>query len=252
MEKVIAFGIIRLILIVIGSLSIINGILYTLVISRVNIGSNIQILISIGIILYAILLNKIPPGINITVGIICLLPILFIIFLFVYGNTGILTYNEDVVIVMGAGVIGERVSLQLASRLDTAIEYMKKNPKALVIVCGGLGDRATITEAEAMRRYLEDFGIAPERIIKENRSTNSFENLVFANSILKGYFSQGYRAVLVTSDYHIFRTSYVASNIGINANRLGAATPFISVPSSYLREMLAIANVIIFPPWRIE
>ena len=250
MEKLIAFGIIRVILITIGSLSILNGIIYTFVISRINVGSSVQIVISIGVIVYAVLLPKIPTSINITVGIFCLIPIIFIFFLMIYGNTGTLSYFEDVAIVMGAGVVGENITLQLAYRLDKAVEYLTMNPHAKVIVCGGLGDRATITEAEAMKRYLIKQGIDPERIIKENKSTNSYENLAFANSILKGHFPHGYHAVLITSDFHIFRSNYIASVLGINVSRLGAVTPLISVPASYMRELLSIANVLIFPPWR--
>ena len=243
-----SYKIIRIVMLSMGILSLLNGILYTLI-TRVNIGSSIQILISLGLIIYAVFLFKIPKKIHIVSGIVCLIPIIMIMFLMIYGNSGSLDYNEDVVIIMGAGVMGETVSRPLAHRLNTALHYLEKNPNALVIVCGGMGDRATITEAEAMKRFLVRRGIEPERIIKEDKSTNSFENLTFAKEILDTYFPDGFRAVLVTSDFHLFRTNYVASNIGITANRLGARIDFISVPTSYLRELLAIANVLIFPPF---
>lgn len=250
MEKIITFGIVRIILLIFAALLLLHGVAYSLMLSRMNIGTIIQLAISAGIILYAVFLPKIPTCVNVIMGIICALPIMFALFLAIYGNTGRLSYDEDVVIVMGAGVINESVSRPLAYRLNTAIDYLRINENALVVVCGGLGDRATITEAEAMKRFLVARGIAPERIIKEDRSTNSFENLSFAKEILNEYFPDGFRAVLVTNDFHIFRTSYVASNIGITANRAGAPTPFSAIPSSYLREFLSIANVIVFPPWR--
>jgi uncharacterized SAM-binding protein YcdF (DUF218 family) len=204
------------------------------------------------LIVYAIFLKKIPKLIHIIAGILCLIPISFIVFLAIYGNTGNLDYDEDVVIVMGAGVVGERVSLLLAQRLDRALEYLESNPNALVVVTGGLGVRATITEAEAMKRYLAARGIDPDRIIKEDMSTNSFENLTFAKEILEEYFPDGFRAVLVTNDFHIFRTSLLASRIGIDAVRAGARTETIAIPPSYLREVLAIVNVLVFPPWATE
>ena len=245
---IISFGIIRIILLSIGILSLLNGILYTFI-TRVNIGSTIQIVISVGIIVYAAFLPKIPTVVHIISGILCSIPIIIIILLMIYGNTGKPDYNEDVVIVMGAGIIGERITIPLAHRLNTALEYLERNPNAVAIVCGGLGDRATITEAEAMKRYLVARGIEPERILKEDKSTTSFENLKFAKEILDKHFPNGFRAVLVTSDFHIFRTNYVASRVGIEANRLGAPTQLLSVPTNYFRELLAIANVFLFPPW---
>jgi vancomycin permeability regulator SanA len=66
---------------------------------------------------------------------------------------------------------------------------------------------------------------------------------------LQDYFPDGFRAVLVTNDFHIFRTSYIASRIGIDATRAGAETQTVSIPSNYIREILAIANTLVFPPW---
>ena len=249
MQKIKEFGVIRIILITLGILALLNGVLYTMI-TRVNIGSTILIFLSICVVTYAIFFKRIPKVIHIISLILCIIPTLFILFLMIYGNTGNVEHDEDVIIVMGAGVQGERVSLILARRLDRAIEYLNMNPNAMVIVCGGLGDRATITEAEAMRRYLVARGISDERIIKEDKSTTSYENLLFAREILEKYFPDGFRAVVTTSDFHLFRTIFVASNVGIQANRLGAITEWYAQPSSYMRELFAIANVLVFPPWR--
>ena len=249
MEKLLAFGIFRFILLIIGILFLLNGMLYT-VLTKLNIGSNILMTLSVGLIIYAAFLPRIPNIVHLIIGILCLIPVLFIIFLLIYGNTGKPDYSEDVVIVMGAGVIGDRVSRPLAYRLDRAIEYLNNNPESKVVVCGGLGDVATITEAEAMRRYLSNRGIASDRIIKEDTSTSSYENLTFAHEILAEIFPDGYRAVLVSNDFHMFRTRYVASNIGITATHYGAGTPIEGIPSVYFRELLSIANVIVFPPWK--
>ena len=249
MEKIITFGVIRLILLIIGIFFLFNGIFYTLL-TKLNIGSNILMALSAGVIVYAVFLPRIGNLVHIIVGILCIIPILFIIFLIIYGNTGRPDYTEDAVIVMGAGVIGERISRPLAFRLYRAIEYLNTNPDSIVVVCGGLGDTATITEAEAMKRYLVNRGISPERIVEEDKSTTSFENLSFAHEILVDIFPDGYKAVLVSNDFHMFRTSYVASNIGITAVHYGAKTPPEAIPSVYFRELLSIANVFVFPPWK--
>ena len=246
--KIKGVGIIGAALMALGALSLLNAVIYSFV-TNLNIGSSIQFALSIGMVLYAFFIRRISKAIHVVVGIICLVPVLITLFLMIYGNTGSPDYDEDVIIVLGAGIRGETVTAPLALRLNAALDYFKKNPNALVVVCGGLGDRATITEAEAMERYLFSNGVPMNRIIKEDRSTNTYENLVFAKEILDDYFPGGFRAVVTTSDFHLFRASYIASRLGMPVNRTGASTPLVSLPAYCLREMLAIANVLVFPPF---
>lgn len=87
--------------------------------------------------------------------------------------------GADVLIVLGCAVHGERVSLTLSYRLDRAIEYLNANPNTVAIVSGGQGQGESISEAEAMRRYMVNRGIANERIIMEDKSTSTEENFAF-------------------------------------------------------------------------
>jgi len=130
--------------------------------------------------------------------------------------------------------------------LDTAVMYLNRNPNAIVVVSGGLGAGRNITEAEAMSRYLVAQGISPERILKEGASTSTYENLSFSNEILTEYFPNGFRAVIVTNDFHIFRATQQAQSLDIDAVGLGASTPWHSFAANYLREILAIINFLIF------
>lgn len=57
-------------------------------------------------------------------------------------------------IVLGAGIRGEQVTLPLKMRLDKCNAYNKKNPEAFIVVTGGRGFQETITEAAAMEQYL--------------------------------------------------------------------------------------------------
>ena len=151
-------------------------------------------------------------------------------------------FDEDVVIVLGARVVGERVSNALAKRLDMAVYYFERNPNVYIIVCGGLGDRAIITEAEAMARYLYARGIPRERILLEDTSTSTYENLAFAYGILNEHFPDGFRAVVVSNNFHMYRAVRTARSVGMNVNHLGAPTPTRLLAENYLREMLAVVN----------
>jgi len=207
-----------------------------------TIGFTLQAVLGAGVLLYAILLPRIPKKVHVIAGILCLIPLVFVLFLFVYGNTSNVDYTEDVVIVLGAGVMGETVSRPLAHRLDAAARYWEQNPAAYIIVTGGLGNRATITEAEAMARYLIRIGVPEDRILLEELSTSTYENLIFANAILTEHFPDGFRAVLVTNDFHIYRSVQTARVIGLDVTRIGAYTDWYTWPVNYLREMLAVVN----------
>lgn len=214
--------------------------------SRLVIGAILQAVLFASIGVYALFFDNFSKRVHTVICIGFLIPVIFAGFLAVFGNKGTAAFNEDVVIVLGAGVVGERVSTPLARRLDRAIYYFERNPNAYIIVCGGLGNMATITEAEAMARYLYERGIPLERILLEELSTSTLENLTFAQEILNEHFPQGFSVVIISNDFHMFRAVSIARNLGMDANHLGASTPALILTENYLREMLAIANFFVF------
>jgi len=207
-----------------------------------TIGFTLQAVISICIIAYAIFLKRIPKKIHAAIGVMSLIPVAFALFLFIYGNISTADYEEDVIIVLGAGVNRETVSRPLAHRLNAAIDYWNKNPNAIIVTTGGLGNRATITEAEAMARYLIARGVPGLNILQEDLSTSTYENLIYANGIIEKRFPNGYSAVLITNDFHIYRAVRTARQAGIEVNHIGAYTDWYAMPVNYLREMLAVLN----------
>ena len=109
--------------------------------SSMNIGIILQGVAFVTIGVFAVFFNKFSKKLQIFICIVFLIPVVFVSFLAIYGNRVTATFDEDVIIVLGAGIVGERVSNPLARRLDTAIYYFEHNPNAYIIVCGGLGDR---------------------------------------------------------------------------------------------------------------
>lgn len=86
----------------------------------------------------------------------------------------------DYIIVLGAGIIGTKVTPLLASRIDKGIELLNSNPNALLIMSGGKGPGEDIPEAKAMSAYAIQKGVSKEKIIKENKSVSTKENLIFS------------------------------------------------------------------------
>jgi len=236
----------KYILLVLSALSIL---LSMMLFPRVHfsIGFQLHLALSIIAFIYALFWKNIPRKVHITLGLLCLIPLCFVLFLAIYGNVSNADYTEDVVIVLGAGIHGETVSRPLARRLDTALEHWRENPDTYIITTGGLGERARITEAEAMARYLIARGVPESQILQENYSTSTYENLLFAKEILDEHFPNGFTATVVTSDFHIFRAVRTARSVGIDPTRTGAETDWYMWPASYLREMLSIANFWFFP-----
>ena len=91
------------------------------------------------------------------------------------------------VIVLGACVRGTRVTRSLAFRLKRAAEYAQAHPDCMLVVSGGQEPGEDITEAQAMSSWLVKHGIGRERILLEDRSVNTRENLLFSKEIICRY-----------------------------------------------------------------
>ncbi|QTN12346.1 YdcF family protein [Mammaliicoccus vitulinus] len=145
----------------------------------------------------------------------------------------------DFIIVLGAGIIGEKVTPLLQARLDKAIKLKKKSLDTMIIVSGGQGPDEIISEAEAMRRYLVDQGIRNEEIIMEDASTNTEENLVFSMKVMDEY-KKGAIATIVSNHFHILRAAFLSKKLNINATVTGGSSKSYFYPNAYIREYLAI------------
>ena len=148
--------------------------------------------------------------------------------------------GADVLIVLGCAVHGERVSLTLSYRLDRAIEYLNANQNTVAIVSGGQGQGESISEAEAMRRYMVNRGIANERIIMEDKSTSTEENFAFSREIIDSLYPNGARLAFVTTNFHVLRAELVAKKQGIAIDGFGAKDVYYTAPNNYMREAIAL------------
>jgi len=167
------------------------------------------------------------------------------LFIGIYGRNDNVTYNEDAAIVLGAAIRGEQVSLLLSNRLDKALEYSEKNPNAIIIVSGGQGPGEDISEALAMERFLIAKGLPKERIIKEEASISSYENILYSGIFMDNLFDGPCESVIITSDFHIFRAVKIAKQLGLNTTHIHAKTKWNYIPLNYSRECMAILWLLI-------
>ncbi|WP_163652402.1 YdcF family protein [Listeria sp. PSOL-1] len=152
--------------------------------------------------------------------------------------------NQDFIIVLGSGLIGDRVPPLLASRLNRAIQFSEKQiqktgKKATFIVSGGQGANELMSEANAMRLYLLDKGIPEEYIIMEDKSTNTLENMRFSKQKMDSILDK-YNSIFATNNFHLFRASLYARKAGLKSHGIGSKTAYYYLPNALLREFIAI------------
>ena len=194
--------------------------------------------------------KRIKTAVAILLAVIFIAALATEIFVFAHAHTNA---ESDVewIIILGAGLHGERLSYSIKSRLDRALEYLEKNQKCRIVVSGGMGAGETVTEAYAMKKYLVENGIDAQRILTEEKATTTEENLEFSFDIISSHpeYRKSDRVAVLSSAYHLFRTSIMASDL--SGGRFGRIT-YISartrrfiVVNYYLREIAAIWYYII-------
>ncbi|KNY27170.1 YdcF family protein [Pseudobacteroides cellulosolvens] len=152
------------------------------------------------------------------------------------------TKHVDYIYILGAGIIEDRPSLELKYRLDKTIEYINKNKDVKkIVLCGGKGTDEKFTEAYVMEKYLLSNGIDRKILIKEEKSSTTYENIKYATGIIDNIDKNSDRKIaLVSNDFHVFRAKLIADRIGLNLTGLAAATPIYIIPNHHVREYFAI------------
>lgn len=146
-------------------------------------------------------------------------------------------------IVLGAGVNGSEPSLSMLYRLDAAKDYLESYPESRVVVSGGQGAGENISEAECMRAWLTENGISENRILMEDKSTSTYENLRNSLEIVSMFSNDPTERVAVLSqEYHLYRAKFYARELGADAVGVAASTGNKAMMVSYtMREAFAVA-----------
>ncbi len=153
----------------------------------------------------------------------------------------------DYIIVLGAAVHGDTPSLSLVERVSAAADYMKEHPDTVAIVSGGQGDNENISEAEAMSVWLSQNGIDASRIIPEDKSTSTRENLENSFDIIRSRGGDPNTSAVVTSEYHIYRAKLLAQSLGVSIGSLAAHTTYAPIMINYfLREAFGVTYQWVF------
>lgn len=185
--------------------------------------------------------SKVPSVIQ--KGMIAITIFVIAIFLFIegcvvsmYGQSG--KPGLDYVIVLGAQMRENGPSKVLKYRLDRAIIYLNDNPDTICIVSGGKGQNEPCSEAAGMKKYLVENGISEDRILEEDRSFNTVQNMKYSVKFLD---NKDANVGIITNNFHLFRAVHLAKKQGIsNACGISAKSTAFYLPNNMLREFFGI------------
>lgn len=144
----------------------------------------------------------------------------------------------DAIVILGARVNEDGPSGSLRQRIDAAAAYLRDNPDTLAVASGGQGDDEPMSEARCICEQLTARGISPERILLEDRSTSTAENLTNSFALLDG---RARRVGLVTNDFHMFRAVCVGRAVsGLELSPVPARSTLPGFVHYSVREFFAL------------
>ena len=153
----------------------------------------------------------------------------------------------DYLIVLGAHVNGDQLSRALHYRVEEARKYLDRNLHTMAVLSGGRGEGEWISEAQAMEDYLIHRGIVRERLILEERSTSTAENLRYSLELLP---DRQVKIGVVTNNFHVFRGVAIGKKLGCT-QIWGISAPYPSWKLIWysFRELLALLKDKIASNW---
>jgi len=136
-------------------------------------------------------------------------------------HTDIQLEGCDVCLILGAAVYDETPSPILEKRIDTAYKFLKENENAFAVCTGGIGSKASVSEAECIKRELVKKGISSDRLIIEDKSGTTAENMRFSLKLIPFEYDT---IAVITSGFHVSRAKLILSGL-TNAHVIGIPSP---------------------------
>ena len=153
--------------------------------------------------------------------------------------------NRDFLIVLGCGLRPDGTPTPLLKgRLDRALDFYQKQKaqtgkELTFIASGGQGPDEAISESAAMKRYLTERGVPASRIVEEDQSTDTFENMKFSKEKILQIDPDG-KIAFATTNYHVFRSGLFARRVKMRAAGMGARTKWYFWPNAAVREFVGL------------
>lgn len=153
--------------------------------------------------------------------------------------------DKDFLIILGCGIRRDGTpSPLLRGRIDCALDFAKRQKEqtgrdVIFVTSGGQGPDEPISESASMKRYLLEQGVPEERIIEEDRSSDTMENMRFSKDKIWERDPNG-KVAFSTTNYHVFRGGLCARRVKMRAVGMGAKTKWYFWPNAAVREFVGL------------
>lgn len=142
--------------------------------------------------------------------------------------------DVDCIIILGAGIWGDKPSPMLEDRLLEGIKLYKNGASDKIIMSGDHG-RKEYDEVSIMKNYAIEKGIPSENIFMDHAGFSTYESIYRAKDIF-----QANKIIIVTQKYHLYRALYIANQLGLEAYGVGAdPRQYVGATYREIREILA-------------
>ena len=121
--------------------------------------------------------------------------------------------QAEYVLILGGPLEGEKPSALLMERIKTAAAYLKEHPEMKAVCSGGIkGKKQRLSEAQIMKNALLESGIEENRIILEEKAKTTLQNFRYTKELV----GEDARVIYVTSQFHIWRSTFIMEKAGVN------------------------------------
>lgn len=147
--------------------------------------------------------------------------------------------DADYIIILGAKVNPDGPSLQLQRRIDAAYEYLQAHPNTVAIASGGQGSDEPMSEAVCIETELIRRGIDADRILIEDRSTDTAENIRFSRELIDD--TPDTTVLIVSNEFHCFRATAIARRyLESEVGHVSSRSVTILLPHYMVREFAGL------------
>ena len=135
----------------------------------------------------------------------------------------------------------------LKGRIKATCKYLDKHADTTAILSGGKCKKDYIEEAFCMYNELKKLGIEPDRLIIEDKSRSTYENILFSYRIINNT-DNNKNLAIVTDRFHQLRARFIVRKLKIQAKvgAVNSATPFLYIPTYYVREWFGLPYEVLF------
>ncbi len=129
----------------------------------------------------------------------------------------------------------------LRGRINATHRYLTENADTTALLCGGKTKKDYTQEAVCMYYELKKLGIRENRLVIEDKSLSTYENILFSQRIIQDT-DKNKNLAIVTDRFHQLRARFIVRKlkIKVKVGAVNSLTPFLYIPTYYVREWFGL------------